>query len=140
MLRRKDPDIIKAWGKNMIDSCLAAQRDILERCASAVCEGGYIIYSTCTFNPDENERQIEAFLERHKEFELCPLPENMGLDRGRPEWTVSKDEKFTLCGRLWPHKTRGEGHFVAKMRKTSGMERMYLQRPRERKNRRIRVF
>ena len=121
---RKDPDIIKAWGKNMIDSCLAAQRDILERCASAVCEGGYIIYSTCTFNPDENERQIEAFLERHKEFELCPLPENMGLDRGRPEWTVSKDDKFALCGRLWPHKTRGEGHFVAKMRKTSGMERM----------------
>ncbi len=120
---RKDPDIIKAWNKKMIDFCISAQKEILEACARAVCAGGYIIYSTCTFNPDENERQIEAFLERHPEFELCEVPETFGLDYGRAEWTKSGDAKFRKCGRLWPHKAKGEGHFVAKMKKISGRER-----------------
>ena len=120
---RKDPDIIKAWNKKMIDFCLSAQYEILEACARAVCVGGYIVYSTCTFNPDENERQIEAFLQRHPEFELCDIPEEFGLDHGRPEWTKSGDKKFEKCGRLWPHKISGEGHFVAKIVKTSGKER-----------------
>ena len=66
---RKDPDIIKAWGEKMTDFCVSTQKEILDKCALAVCKGGYIIYSTCTFNPDENERQIEAFLERHSDFE-----------------------------------------------------------------------
>ena len=120
---RKDSDIIKAGNKKMIDFCLSAQYEILEACARAVCVGGYIVYSTCTFNPDENERQIEAFLQRHPEFELCDIPEEFGLDHGRPEWTKSGDKKFEKCGRLWPHKISGEGHFVAKMVKTSGKER-----------------
>ena len=120
---RKDPDVIKAWGKNMTDFCTSAQYEILEACSKAVCSGGYIIYSTCTFNPDENERQIEAFLKRHPEFELCDIPSQLGLDSGRPEWTEGKDKMFKKCGRLWPHKTKGEGHFVAKMRKTEGAER-----------------
>ena len=117
---RKDPDVIKAWGKDMTDFCISAQYEILEACSRAVCEGGYIIYSTCTFNPDENERQIESFLERHPDFELCGIPAELGLDRGRPEWTKSKSDIFAKCGRLWPYKTKGEGHFVAKMRKVSG--------------------
>lgn len=123
---RKDPDVIKAWGKKMTDFCISTQYEILEACARAVCGGGYIIYSTCTFNPDENERQIEAFLDRHTEFELCALPEEMGLEHGRPEWTVSQDEKFAKCGRLWPHKNKGEGHFVAKMRKNADGDRTSL--------------
>lgn len=121
---RKDPDVIKAWGKNMTNFCTSAQYEILESSARAVCSGGYIIYSTCTFNPEENERQIESFLNRHPEFELCEIPEEFGLDHGRPEWTNSGSVEFRKCGRLWPHKTEGEGHFVAKMKKTSGKERM----------------
>ncbi|MCD8036503.1 MAG: RsmB/NOP family class I SAM-dependent RNA methyltransferase [Clostridiales bacterium] len=121
---RKEPDVIKAWGKSMQDFCVSTQREILDACADVVCSGGYIIYSTCTFNPDENERQIEAFLDRYPEFELCGIPAELGLDRGRPEWTVSGDSKFAKCGRLWPHKTAGEGHFVTKMRKTAGRDRM----------------
>lgn len=120
---RKDPDVIKAWGKSMADFCVSTQREILEHCSKAVCAGGYIIYSTCTFNPDENERQIEAFLERHPEFELCDIPPEMGLDHGRPEWARSGNAELKKCGRLWPHKADGEGHFVAKLRKTAGRER-----------------
>lgn len=120
---RKDADVIKAWGKSMSDFCLSAQYEILEACARAVCDGGYIIYSTCTFDPAENENQIDAFLTRHPEFELCEIPPELGLDRGRAEWSKSGNSELKKCGRLWPHKTKGEGHFVAKMRKNGNRER-----------------
>lgn len=120
---RKDADVIKAWGKSMSDFCLSAQYEILEACARAVCDGGYIIYSTCTFDPAENENQIDAFLIRHPEFELCEIPPELGLDRGRAEWSKSGNSELKKCGRLWPHKTKGEGHFVAKMRKNGNGER-----------------
>lgn len=120
---RKDADVIKAWGKSMSDFCLSAQYEILEACARAVCDGGYIIYSTCTFDPAENENQIDAFLTRHPEFEFCEIPPELGLDRGRAEWSKSGNSELKKCGRLWPHKTKGEGHFVAKMRKNGNGER-----------------
>lgn len=120
---RKDPDIIKAWGKNMTDFCVSAQYEVLESCAKAVCDGGYIIYSTCTFNPDENENQIDAFLERHSEFELCEIPPELGLSNGRPEWSNSGNPDLAKCGRIWPHKSQGEGHFVAKMHKRGSSEK-----------------
>ena len=120
---RKDADVIKAWGKSMSDFCLSAQYEILEACARAVCDGGYIIYSTCTFDPAENENQIDAFLTRHPEFELFEIPPELGLDRGRAEWSKSGNSELKKCGRLWPHKTKGEGHFVAKMRKNGNGER-----------------
>ena len=120
---RKDADVIKAWGKSMSDFCLSAQYEILEACARAVCDGGYIIYSTCTFDPAENENQIDTFLTRHPEFELCEIPPELGLDRGRAEWSKSGNSELKKCGRLWPHKTKGEGHFVAKMRKNGNGER-----------------
>lgn len=124
---RKDPDIIKAWGKNMTDFCVSAQYEILESCAKAVCDGGYIIYSTCTFNPDENENQIDAFLECHSEFELCEIPPELGLSNGRPEWSNSGNPDLAKCGRIWPHKSQGEGHFVAKMHKRgSGEKTVFL--------------
>lgn len=120
---RKDPDIIKAWGKSMTDFCISAQYEILEACAKAVCDGGYIIYSTCTFDPAENENQIDAFLSRHSEFELCDIPEELGLSSGHPEWSESGNPELIKCGRLWPHKTKGEGHFVAKLRKKGDGEK-----------------
>ncbi|MEA4972971.1 MAG: RsmB/NOP family class I SAM-dependent RNA methyltransferase [Candidatus Metalachnospira sp.] len=114
---RKDPDIIKAWGESMTEFCVSAQKEILEACARAVCDGGYIIYSTCTFDPAENENQIDAFLSRHSEFELCEIPKELGLSNGHPEWCESRNPELIKCGRLWPHKIKGEGHFVAKLRK-----------------------
>lgn len=120
---RKDPNIIKSWGESMSEFCISAQYDILEACARAVCDGGYIIYSTCTFDPNENENQIDAFLKRHSEFELCDIPKELGLSNGHPEWSESGNLELIKCGRLWPHKTKGEGHFVAKLRKNGNGER-----------------
>lgn len=120
---RKDPDIIKAWGKSMTDFCIGAQYEILESCAKAVCDGGYLIYSTCTFNPDENENQIDKFLARHSEFELCEIPGELGLSKGCPQWSDSGNPELAKCGRIWPHKSKGEGHFVAKLHKKGSGEK-----------------
>ena len=76
-----------------------------------------MVYSTCTFAPEENEQAIDAFLEKHPEF----IPEPVEA----PWFTPSGNGSF----RLWPHKLRGEGHFAAVLRKTDGEEEepRYLQ-------------
>lgn len=118
---RKEPDIIKSWDEKMLSFCVNEQKSILENAAKMLKKGGMLLYSTCTFNPDEDERMIEWFLCEHKEFELCPIDEKYGFDKGRNEWTEGKINAQN-CARLWPHKIKGEGHFVALMKKTGGSD------------------
>lgn len=77
--------------------------------------GGTLVYSTCTFSPEENEQVIEAFVSMHPEMSLVEIPKREGFDRGRVEWTKTNFEEISKCIRLWPHKIKGEGHFVAKL-------------------------
>ena len=67
-----------------------------------------MVYSTCTFAPEENEQAISAFLAAHPEF----TPEQVEA----PWFTPSDNGSF----RLWPHKLKGEGHFAAVLRKADG--------------------
>lgn len=116
MFRRKS-DVIKSWDEEMLRFCEKTQREILDSAEKMLKCGGYIVYSTCTFSPDEDERVIEDFLNQHSDFELMEIDESFGFEKGRPQWTISQDEKFSRCKRIWPHKMRGEGHFIALMRK-----------------------
>src|SRR5213592_891659 len=79
---------------------------------------GIIGYSTCTFSPEENEQTIEAFLSRYTDMELLPIEKPEGIQDGRPDWSINKNEELKKTARLWPHMLPGEGHFVAKMKKT----------------------
>ncbi|WP_223069635.1 RsmB/NOP family class I SAM-dependent RNA methyltransferase [Paenibacillus caui] len=129
---RKDADMAREWAKHSVEKCSMMQRDILQTAAGLLAPGGTIVYSTCTFAPEENEGQIAAFLSRHPEFEVVPLPKEWDISRGRPEWLeVSAPErseaeecsreaaaKTAETGRLWPHLIKGEGHFVAVLRHT----------------------
>ncbi|WP_334073325.1 MULTISPECIES: RsmF rRNA methyltransferase first C-terminal domain-containing protein [Paenibacillus] len=132
---RKDEDMARQWERHSIAKCTVMQRDILGTAASLLAPGGRIVYSTCTFAPEENEAQIAGFLEQNPEFELIPLPEGGGFLPGRPDWLAMLAEgELTLpegasapvpalsgpsaaatsrCGRLWPHRVEGEGHFLA---------------------------
>lgn len=92
---RKDPDTIAEWSPDHVRMCAARQSGILDEAAVMLKAGGTLAYSTCTFNREENERTVEAFLARHSGFELV-----------RTE-------------RIWPHLQQGEGHFVAVLRKKS---------------------
>ncbi len=68
---QKKPEL--RWQENQdIDELIKLQENALEQASKFVANDGYLIYSTCTLNEDENEKQIEKFLNRHKEFKLIP--------------------------------------------------------------------
>lgn len=121
---RKEPDIIKSWGEEMSSFCCREQSDILENASLMLKEGGYLLYSTCTFAPEENEGAISRFLNEHKEFSICNLSEDFGFDCGHPEWVEDGCEDLKFCARLWPHKIKGEGHFLALLKKNGSNERV----------------
>jgi NOL1/NOP2/fmu family ribosome biogenesis protein len=74
--------------------------------------GGRLVYSTCTFSPEENEGVVSAFLHTHPEFSVCGIDAPF-FSPGRPDWIQSPAPGLAQTFRLWPHKLRGEGHFAA---------------------------
>ncbi len=111
---RKEPDMVKSWNQEMLDFCRTEQAKILEACAPMLKPGGMLLYSTCTFSPEENEKSIGAFLERHPEFILLPIEKKDGFAAGIPP--------YEACARLYPHHLHGEGHFLALLQKTGEAE------------------
>lgn len=106
---RKEPDMVKSWDADMLEFCRTEQAKILEACGPMLKAGGMLLYSTCTFSPEENEKSIGDFLENHPEFELVPIEKKNGF--------VPGIFPYEACARLYPHKLRGEGHFLALLRK-----------------------
>lgn len=118
---RKDENAAKSWGIHSVDKCCVMQKSILNEAAKMLKPGGYILYSTCTFSPEENECSISNFLENNKNFELVEIPKHSGIQPGRREWTHG-DFEVEKAARFWPHKVKGEGHFLALLRKNDGEE------------------
>ncbi|MBR5467759.1 MAG: RsmB/NOP family class I SAM-dependent RNA methyltransferase [Firmicutes bacterium] len=137
---RKEPDIIKSWNDEMLDFCVSEQEKILESAAKMLAPDGMLLYSTCTFNPDEDERMIEKFLESHQEFSLCNIDEKYGFDKGRKEWTETGNAEIEKCARLWPHKIDGEGHFVALLKKNSTASNLLNIEKTNCKDKRLNIF
>ena len=102
---RKEEAAVTDWSPETVQMCARRQAEILDAGSQLVCPGGRLVYSTCTFAPEENEEAVAAFLQRHPEFE----PEDISAPRFTP---AGKG-----CFRLWPHKLRGEGHFAAVLRR-----------------------
>ena len=105
---RKEEAAVTDWSQETVEMCARRQAEILHSAARMVRPGGRLVYSTCTFAPEENEQTIEAFLQRHPEYTL--------EDVSAPWFTRVGVGQF----RLWPHKLLGEGHFAAVLRKTGG--------------------
>lgn len=118
---RKDEGAIKSWETHGIDYCVALQREILESAAKMLKVGGMILYSTCTFSPEENEGMMDEFMKKYPEFKVVPLEGIGGITEGRPEW-IGADESLKGALRLWPHRLEGEGHFLCLLQKTGGEE------------------
>ncbi len=114
---RKDDGAVRSWEEHKSEMCCELQRDILKNAAKMLTNGGVIAYSTCTFAPEEDEGMIWEFLTQNPDFELLEVDRSKGFDRGRPEWTEGGSEELKKCGRLWPYKIKGEGHFLCLMRK-----------------------
>ncbi len=106
---RKDPAACAEWSQEHVLGCATRQTNILESAAYLVAPGGLLLYSTCTFAPQENEEVVARFLATHKNFQLEKIPYSPGFVPGRLPQTV----------RLWPHRIKGEGHFIALFRKAA---------------------
>ncbi len=113
---RKEPTMIKSWEQYGSANCCRMQRDILHEAAKMLCHGGMLLYSTCTFSPEENEGMIGEFLDANRDFDVIPIPKEHGLTPGRPDFIEERAE-LQGCARLWPHKVKGEGHFLALLQK-----------------------
>ncbi|MGI6093559.1 MAG: RNA methyltransferase [Veillonellaceae bacterium] len=88
----KDPDMAKEWSEQEVHKYVQWQADILKLVPELLLPGGEIVYSTCTFSREENEKQVENFVMANKSFEIIETR------------------------RLWPHRVKGEGHFAAKIK------------------------
>ena len=108
---RKDRDSILAWDKNKSIRMSEIQIEILNYAAKMLKNGGEIVYSTCTFSKIENEDIIFKFLQNNLDFE------HIYLDYKKFGVSVGFDLKSL---RIFPHLHKGEGHFVAKLRKKDG--------------------
>lgn len=102
---RKEEAAITDWSQETVEMCARRQAEILDAGAKLLRAGGRLVYSTCTFAPEENEQAIAAFLQRNPDFAL--------EDVSAPWFSQVGIGQF----RLWPHKLLGEGHFAAVLRK-----------------------
>ena len=105
---RKEEAAVTDWSQETVEMCARRQAEILHSAAQMVRPGGRLVYSTCTFAPEEDEMAVATFLAGHPEF----TPEAVDAP-----WFVPVENGGH---RMWPHKLLGEGHFAAVLKKTSG--------------------
>ncbi|MBQ7841684.1 MAG: RsmB/NOP family class I SAM-dependent RNA methyltransferase [Lachnospiraceae bacterium] len=146
---RKNEEACKEWSPENVQMCGERQDEILDCAAGMVRAGGRLVYSTCTFAPTEDEGSIYRFLQRHPDFYIEKADRFPGMEKGRSEWAendisghfeATKQEpvqKTALsdCGlentiRLWPHHLKGEGHYLAVLRKEGSVPEGYRARGR----------
>jgi len=114
-LFRRNPAAAAQWRPGHVRGSAERQRALLADAAALVRPGGVLVYSTCTFAPEENEQQVAGFLAAHPDWELLELPAHQGFTPGRPDWSADGLPELARTVRLWPHHLRGEGHFIAKL-------------------------
>ncbi len=115
---KKEPQAIAEWSTEHTKSCGQRQKNILESAFKMLKGGGYLVYSTCTFAPCENEEIVLCLLQNHPEIELVPMMAE-GVSDAFGKW-ANTDLDFSGAKRIFPHKSKGEGHFAALFHKKTG--------------------
>jgi 16S rRNA C967 or C1407 C5-methylase (RsmB/RsmF family) len=112
---RKNPDAVDDWSLDHIEGISGVQKAILGRSLEITREGGTVVYSTCTFAPEENEAVLQYALEEYD----CRLVEyDLDLEHrpGITEWDGDTyDESMTKAKRIYPHHNDTGGFFCAKL-------------------------
>ena len=114
---RKEPAALAQHCEGLVRQCAALGAEILDCAAAALAPGGELVYSTCTFAPEEDEGQVAAFLARHPEFALADALGNVDYTFGSPgedNRTGGLPLDVSKVRRIWPCQG-GEGHFMARL-------------------------
>lgn len=122
---RKEPAALAQHSAALVAQCAALGSSILDCAAAALAPGGEIVFSTCTFAPEEDEGQAAAFLARHPEFSLADVMERAFAPFGSPgeeNRTGGLPLDVSLVRRIWPCQG-GEGHFMARFVKAGETDR-----------------
>lgn len=107
---RKNTDARAQWSRDNVDMCAERQRHILSDAWEALRPGGLLIYSTCTFNRQENEDNVAWMSEQFDCEDAAPTVP--------AEWNIQETVAGGIgCFRFWPHRLAGEGFFAAAIRK-----------------------
>ena len=114
---RKDKKMVKAWEEHGPAFFSKLQRSIITQSARMLKPGGIMLYSTCTFDALENEGTIEYLLKEFPEFRILEMQSYEGFAQGRPEFIESGNPDLSKTVRIFPHKMKGEGHFLALLQK-----------------------
>lgn len=114
---RKDQKMVKAWEEHGPEFFSKIQKSIITQAADMLKQGGMLLYSTCTFDPLENEETISYLLQKYPEFKICEIRPYEGFSEGRPEYSVYQETDLKKTVRIFPHCMKGEGHYVALLRK-----------------------
>lgn len=117
---RKNPEAISEWSLYNIEKCVERQKEILKAASSVVKNGGYIIYSTCTFSLDENESMISDFIKNNSNFKLVKVTERVEKYTSNGITEFHGDE-MKKTRRVYPHNNFGEGQFMCVLQKCDGM-------------------
>lgn len=104
---RKDPEAVAQWSPSLVTECAERQKEITENLWNAVTPGGYMIYSTCTFNREENEEMVRHMLSSFNDAEIWDI-------RYPSEWNIVERDG---CAHFLPGRVRGEGLTVAVIHK-----------------------
>lgn len=105
-MMRKEPEALAQWSPSLVRQCAALQREIVENVWPSLRPGGYLIYSTCTFNREENDRNVDWIVS-----ELGAEPVSVEFP---DSWGIVSDG---CMHRFMPHRLNGEGLFMAVLRK-----------------------
>ena len=113
---RKDQGARAEWSQVMVEGCAVRQQNILALAAKLVRPGGHLLYSTCTFSPEEDEGVIDHLLKEYPGFKVVKATQYPGFETGKPNW-AGTDATLSGAVRLFPHRIGGEGHFACLLQK-----------------------
>lgn len=119
-LFRKDADAINEWNENNVALCSERQQRILADVYPALKQNGILVYSTCSYSAEEDENILD-WLKNNFDVDTIQL-------KLKDEWNIveSQSAKHTFYGyRFWPHQIKGEGFFIAALKKNDGKELNY---------------
>lgn len=126
-MMRKSESAVEMWSEENVFLCARRQEKILESAHRALASGGVIVYSTCTWAPEENEERVLEFLSRHPEYTLLPPA---------PAVASSAVEGLTPhTARFYPHRFEGEGQFLALLQHRGEKEAPRPEKKKEKKER-----